>query len=166
MKKSIYTKSPRIIKLKKRLEKELEVKIEVRGREITIDGPAEKEYIAEQVLDSIEMGFELNISLLLKNEDFRFEMINVKEYAKSNNLESVRARIIGKNRKSLDTIEQLTNSSIQLKDNQLGIIGPVETIGFAREALILLMKGTKHGNVYAYLEKHRFIPIVDLGLKK
>jgi len=34
------------------------------------------------------------------------------------------------------------------------------------EACKLLIKGSKHANVYAYLEGHRPEPIIDLGLKE
>ena len=54
MKKIISEKLPRILKNKKRLEKELLVKITNRGKEVFIDGDPEEEYYAEKVIESLE----------------------------------------------------------------------------------------------------------------
>jgi rRNA processing protein Krr1/Pno1 len=48
----------------------------------------------------------------------------------------------------------------------VGIIGNCENIRSVEEACKLLIKGSKHANVYAYLEKHRIEPVIDLGLKE
>jgi len=60
----------------------------------------------------------------------------------------------------------LSDCHIELSGNKLGIIGDAENIRNVEEACKLLIKGSKHANVYAYLEKHRAKPILDLGLKE
>lgn len=166
MKKEIYEKAKRISKLRPYIEKELGVKIKISGREIIIEGDAEKEYLAEQVLDAINLGFEYEVALFLTQEDFMLEIINIKDHTKRVDLKTIRSRIIGRSRKALDTLENLTKCNFSLYENQIGIIGPAETIHLGKEAIILLIKGTKHGNVYAHLEKNQYTPVIDLGLKK
>ena len=68
MKKLIIEKLPRIIKSRKILEKELEVKITNRGREIFIDGSSEDEHIAEKVIEAINFGFSIQNALLINKE--------------------------------------------------------------------------------------------------
>lgn len=166
MLKYLSNKTKRIALMEKELEKKLEVKISRKGREITIEGSPEKEYFAEKVIQAIDFGFELNDALMLTDEEYLFEVINIKDHTKKDDLERVRGRIIGTQRKTLDTLTSLTDCEFQLKDNKVAIIGPFERVESAQEAIINLIKGTKQANVYARLEKQQPKPIIDLGLKK
>lgn len=158
-------KIPRIIKNKKRLEEKLNVKIKNRGKEVTIEGKPEDEYIAEKVIDALNFGFPFSIALRIKDENNTFEIMNIKDYTKRKDLKRIRARIIGKGGRSLATFHQLTKCNFELKDNSVGIIGNPEYIENAQEAITSLIKGSKHANVYSHLEKHQIKPVVDLGLK-
>jgi len=162
----IAQKLPRITKKRKWLEKKLNIKITNRGKEVKIDGSPENEYLAEKVIDAIDFGFEYSDAIKIKDEDFEFEKINIKEYTKRQDLVTVRARIIGTKGKTLNTIGQLTNCTLELKDNQVGIVGPIETIKNAQDAVILIVQGAKQSNAYRFLEKNQPKPIIDLGLKE
>jgi len=166
MKKIIVNKLLRIIKNKKKLEKELDIKIEMRGREIYISGESEKEYVAEKVIEALDFGFPFSNALEIKRENFIFEVLNIKEFSTQKNFERLRGRIIGKEGRALKTISNLSECYMELLGNKIGIIGDVENIRNVEESLKLLIKGSKHSNVYAYLEKHRIKPIIDLGLKE
>ncbi len=166
MLKFIADKPRRIALMQQELEKKLSVKISKNGREFSLSGEAEDEYFAEKVLSAVDFGFELSDALILMDEEYLLEIVNIKSYTKRNDLERIRARIIGTERKTMDTLEQLTECKFQLKDNQVAILGPVERIKFAEEAVINLVKGSKQANVYARLEKNQPEPIVDLGLKE
>ncbi len=159
-------KVPRIIKNKKKLEEEFNIKIKNRGKEVTIEGTPEDEYIAEKVIDALNFGFPFSIALLIKKEDNLLEIINIKDHTKRRDLKRIRARIIGKKGKALGTLHQLTKCNFELKDNYVGIIGDPEFIENAQEAIISIIRGSKHSNVYSNLEKHQIKPIVDLGLKE
>ncbi len=165
--KTIYCeKVPRIIKNKKKLEEELNIKIKNRGKEVTIEGGPEDEYITEKVIDALNFGFPFSIALSIKKEDNLFEIINIKDHTKRKDLKRIRARIIGKKGKALGTLHQLTKCHFELKDNFVGIIGDPEFIENAQEAIISIIKGSKHGNVYGNLERRQVKPIIDLGLKE
>ncbi len=165
MKKIISDKLPRILKNKKKLEEKLKVKITNRGKEVFIAGKPEKEYIAEKVIDALNFGFPFSKAMLITEEDFVFEIISIKDYTKRQDLERIRARIIGKHGKTLKTLSHLTKCNFELKDNQIGIIGESENIENAQEAIIFLIRGSKQANVYKFLEKHQPKPLIDLGLK-
>jgi len=165
--KTIFSeKYSKIIRNKKQLEEELKVKIKIEGKNVSINGDADQEYIAEKVIDAINFGFPLSVALSIKNEDFLFEILNIKDYTKKKNLESVRARIIGKSGRTLRTLTNLSDCHFELKDNEVGIIGSPEQIKNAQDAVISIIQGTKQANVYAFLEKNKIKPIIDLGLKK
>ena len=166
MKKLISDKIIRIIKAKENLEKELNISIEIKGKEVYISGKPEEEYIAEKVIEAIDFGFPFSAALEIKKEDILFEILNIKEFTQQKNFERVRGRVIGKEGKALKTISSLSDCHIELSGNKVGIIGNCENIRTVEEACKLLIKGSKHANVYAYLEKHRMEPILDLGLKE
>lgn len=165
MLKIIIDKLPRITKNKKRLEKELNVKISNRGKEVYIKGSAENEYIAEKVILALDFGFPFSdtMSIAKGNE---FEILNIKDYTHRKNLEKVRGRIIGTKGKTFSTLCKLTGCCFEIKDNSVGIIGPPECMKNAQEAIISLAQGAKHGNVYKGLEKNQPKEEIDLGLKE
>ena len=164
--KLIIDKLPRILKNKKRLEDELSVRITNKGKEVEIDGESEDEYIAEKVIEALNLGFPYSDALEIKRNDFLFEVINIKDHTYRKDLERIRARIIGTKGKTFKTLSNLTNCCFELKGNSIGIIGSSEEIKNANDAIIHLIKGSKHANVYAYLERHHVKPIIDLGLKE
>lgn len=166
MRKIICEKIARIIKSKNNLQKELNVTLNIFGKEVSISGEPEDEYIAEKVIEALDFGFPFADALKIKKEDIMFEILNVKECTNKKNFERIRGRIIGKEGKALRTISSLGDCHIELSGNKLGIIGCAENMRPVEEACKLLIKGSKHANVYAYLEKHRAEPIIDLGLKE
>ncbi|RLG12719.1 hypothetical protein DRN73_01580 [Candidatus Pacearchaeota archaeon] len=165
MKIIISDKLPRVIKAKKELEKQLKIKITNRGKEVKILGKPEDEYIAEKVIDAINFGFPISTALLIKKEDYLFEILLIKNYTKRHDLERIKARIIGTKGGTLRTLHELTKCFFELKDNEVGIIGDPEYIKNAQEAIISIIRGSKQSNVYNYLEKHQVKPVIDLGLK-
>ena len=157
---------PRVLKNKKLLEKRLNVKITNKGRNTLIEGKGVDEYYAEKVIDALNFGFPLKVVMLIKEEDFIFEAICIKDYTKKHDLKRIRARIIGRGGKTLKTLCHLTKCFFEIKNNEVGIIGDAEDIKNAQQSIISLIQGSKHANVYKYLEKHQQHPIIDLGLKE
>jgi ribosomal RNA assembly protein len=165
MKPIICSRIDKILKNKKKLEDALNVKIFCKNNEIEIEGEPENEFIAEKVIDALDFGFPFAKAMSIK-DDKNLEIINIKDFTKKQNLERVRARLIGKKGKSFSTLNQLTKCEFAIKDNKIGIIGEPESIENAIESIASIARGTKHSHVYAFLEKHPVEPIFDFGLKK
>jgi len=152
----IYSDNIRkIFQNKKKIETALNIKLSKKQGIVFIKGKAEDEHFGLQVIEAINLGFSVDKALLLKDEEFVFEKINIKDLTKRHDLERVRGRIIGTRGRALDTLESLTDCYISLHDNSVGIIGKAEDIENARYALERIIQGSKHSNVYAYLEKKR-----------
>jgi KH domain-containing protein len=166
MKTIISEDSKKIAKNKRELESELNVKIKINQKEITIEGSPEDEFIAEKVIDAINFGFPIKSALLIKEEDCLFEILNIKNYTHRKDLETIRARIIGTEGKTFKTLNQLTECSFEIKKNEVGVIGSPECIKNAEDAVVSIIHGSKQANVYSYLEKHHVQPVLDLGLKE
>ncbi len=165
--KIIFSDDPsNIIENRKKLESNLNVKIVVREREISIDGDPEDEFIAEKVIEAVNFGFSVSTALLIRGEDFIFEILNIKNYTHRKDLERIRARIIGTGGKTFKTLKELTDCNFAIKDNEVGIIGSPELIKNASDAVIAIIHGSKQANVYSFLEKHHLPPTLDLGLKE
>jgi len=159
----------KIIQNKRELEKELEVKITNRGKNVFVDGPAEKEYLAIKFLEAIDVGFSIEKALILKEENMMLHILNIRDITKRNDLKRIRARIIGTKGKTLSTLHSLTDCEISLHEKNIGIIGNSENIENAIQAFKSLILGSKQGNVYARLEKEKKkkrLNISDLNIKK
>lgn len=159
-------KISKILRNKELLENSLNVKIFGDGKEISIEGSPEDEYIAEKIIDAVNFGFPISNALQILDEEFLFEILNIKDHTKRKDLTRIKARIIGTKGKTFQTLCTLTKCSFELKDNEVGIIGSAECIKNAEDAIKYLIQGSKQANVYAKLEKNQPMPILDLGLKE
>ena len=162
----IVNKTEKIVKNKKKLEKVLKVKIKVSGKSVEFSGAAEDEYEGEKVLEALGMDFSLADALSIKEKELEFDTINIKEYSKKKNLTKVKGRLIGKNGKVLSALAELTKCSLEISGSSVGIIGDPENIKPALSAIIQIIQGSKHANVYKGLEKRKDDPIIDWGLKE
>ncbi|MFA5855762.1 MAG: hypothetical protein WC867_00245 [Candidatus Pacearchaeota archaeon] len=152
----IYVKSiGKLLSNKNKIAKELGIKISNRGREVFINGDAEKEYIGLKVLEAIDLGFTVEEALLLKNEEVLLQILNIRDLTKRKDLHEVRARIIGTFGKTISNLENLSNCFVALKDNNVGIIGDAEEIDETILAIKSIIQGSKQANVYARLEREK-----------
>jgi len=153
--KTIYIRSGRkIAQNKEELEKKLKVKLEVKGSSTTIEGKSEiDEYFAERVLKALDFPFTIDEALLLLKEDYLFEVINIKAHTKRKDLATIKGRIIGTEGKTLRVLQDLSESYIVVKDNNVAIIADSNNFENARQSVFSIIRGSKQANVYAYLEK-------------
>ncbi len=159
-KKQIY----RLKRNQARLEKEFKVKIFIEGHNISLEGDSLEEYTAVRAIKLFCKGFDFKIVSLLEDEEYMTEEINIRDYAKHQRFIQIRARIIGKEGRVLKTISELSNCAIKLIDNSVIIIGRTEDVDIAMNAIISLIRGSKHSSVYAKLEQ-KLVFDEDLGLK-
>jgi ribosomal RNA assembly protein len=144
----------------KRLEKEFDVKIDIKKGEHEADfiikaKSAVQEHIILEILEALASGFSFDIAILIKEEDFVFKKINLKNYVHGSRLEVIKGRIIGKEGKAKKVIQNLSECFLCLCDNNVSIIGKAENVELASRAIESLIKGSKHANVFKLLEKSR-----------
>jgi len=166
MEKTVIDKIVRVIKNKPKLEKVLKVKITNLGKEVSVDGKAEDEFVTLKVLDALDLGFSYSDAVSIKENDLEFEKINIKDFARRGNIKKVRGRVIGKKGRVLSTLSELTKCSLEMKGNEIGIIGYPENIKPTIDSIVQIVQGSKHANVYKGLEKRKEKPIFDWGLKE
>lgn len=160
-----------IRKIKKatpRIENKTKVKISLGRDRVNIEGKELDEYFVSQIIRAVDFGFDVEDALLLLNDSFILEFIDVKSHTHRKNLKDVRARLIGTDGKAKKTIENLTGAVIVVKNNSVGVIVDSEHMDATLQAIKSLIQGSKHGNVFSYLEKQngsRQFEDDDLGLK-
>lgn len=137
----------------KYLEKELQVKLLLEGKKLTMEGDPLKEYEARLVIEAISFGFSARNSIILKSDEAVFRVINVKDFTRRKNLQEVKGRVIGTHGQTKNTIEDISGCSIILKENEVGVLGYAENIEYAIQGISNIIKGSKQSNVYKYLEK-------------
>ncbi|HRZ85219.1 MAG TPA: hypothetical protein P5277_00385 [Candidatus Paceibacterota bacterium] len=145
----------KIIQNKNELEKKLNIKISLKNQELSIFGSESDEFFAERVIQALDFPFTIDDALLLKDENYMFEIINIKDYTHRKDMTTIKARIIGTKGKTVDLLEELSNSIITIKDNNVAVIAEADDIKAAVQSIISLIRGSKQGNVYQYLEKAR-----------
>lgn len=153
------------------IERKTKIKISFgKSNHIIIKGGELNEYLVEQILMAVDFGFDVEDALLLKNQDFVLEFIDIKAHTYRKNLKEIRARLIGTKGRALKTIQKLTGCVMVIHSNRVGLIVDSEHLDSTVQAIASLIRGAKHGNVFAYLEKRntgrRKLDEEDLGLKE
>ena len=134
-----------------------ELTIDSKEGEVMISGEdAVGLYTAREIVRAIGRGFNPDFALLLLKSDYSLETLNVADFAQNKNaMPRLKGRVIGSEGKSRKTIEILTETHISIYGKTIGVIGEAENVMLARKAIESLLSGSKHANVYRWLEKKR-----------
>lgn len=140
---------------KKQIEKAAGVRLKVDEEgEVMIEGDAEKIFFAKDVVRAVGRGFEPRVALKILREGFHFHVINLKEYTNTNNaMRRIKGRIIGEKGRIKDEIENAADSHISIYGHTVGVIGPMDSVQIALEAVGMIINGAMHSTVLNYLAK-------------
>ncbi len=144
---------------KRQLEKATKTRIEVDSDEgkVIISGESLDVYNGKLVVQAVGRGFNPAVAISLCEEENCFEVVNIKDYAGNSKKKMARlkSRIIGSKGKAWKNIERLTNTCISVYGKTVCIIGTVDEVTVAKEAVENILKGAPHGPVYNWLESKR-----------
>ncbi len=121
---------------------------------------------AREVVQAIARGFSPEKALKLFDHDLlMFETIDLSSIARTEkDLQRIRGRIIGKDGKTREIFESLTNAYISVYGKTVCMIGYPEQNAVARAGIEMLLEGSSHGPVYKFLEKKKSeLKQVELG---
>ena len=112
---------------------------------------------AGTVVQAIARGFSPDNAMKLKLDHIYLEILTLRDWGGNSDraLHRLRSRLIGKEGKSREMVEQYTNTNISVQGHTVGIIGEFQTLQFAKEAVIQILEGISHGNVFHFLEEKR-----------
>lgn len=147
-------------KTKKMIEEAFNVKITVDPKSSTVyiataeNGTPIDVMRAKQVVEAISLGFSSEEALLLVDEDYIFEKIDLSDIAKNpDDLKRIKSRIIGKNGKVKNIIENQTGTKILIGEKVVGMLGEYANVEVARKAITMLIEGRTHASVYSFLRE-------------
>jgi ribosomal RNA assembly protein len=145
---------------KREIEEKTKSTIQVDSEEglVHIEGEEADGFLhAVEIVKAIARGFSPERALtLLEDEDIFLEVIELSEFAENPaKLERIRGRIIGRDGKSRSQIEDLTSTEISVYGKTVAIIGMIEQVKVAREAIEMLINGISHESMYSFLERKK-----------
>ena len=145
---------------KKRIENKTHTKLTIDSNEgdVFVKGnESYNVYIARIIVLAVSRGFNPSIAINLVNDNYSLEVINIKDFSgkSKTKIMRIKSRIIGSKGRSKQLLEQLTNTDICIYGKTVSVIGNVENSVLARRAIEMLLRGSKHGNVYSWLEKQQ-----------
>ena len=110
---------------------------------------------ARYIVKAIGRGFNPEVSVKLMGDETILEIINLPDYVGKSKKAILRqkARIIGKDGRTKDIITDMTGVDISIYGKTVAIIGDMEQIHIAKEAVEMILNGVRHKTVYAFLER-------------
>jgi ribosomal RNA assembly protein len=109
------------------------------------------------VIRALGRGFSPEHAMRLFSDDAYFELVDIHDYAGKNKarVRQVTARLIGSEGKTRRIIEEQTGCHLAIYGHTVGIIGDLQEIGAAKQAVDMLLSGAEHASVYRFLENER-----------
>ena len=151
-------------KAKARIERSLGVDLEIESEagNVTITlSPGQDDisvlFTAANIVKAVGRGFSPQRAMRLSEEDWDLSILDLEEYVGTSRSaqERVKGRIIGKAGRSREIIEELTETQISVYGGTVAIIGHVEALPAAMEAVGMLIRGSFHKTVWNYLYAYR-----------
>lgn len=151
--------------IKKHIEKALSVKLEIESETggVTITSVKNGEnpsllFKAKDVVTAIGKGFSPELAFrLIRDEEAFLDVIDLRTiFGRSeSDIRRVKGRIIGMDGKTRRIIEELTETNVSVYGHTISLIGDIEQIQAAKEAIQMLIRGSLHSTVYRFLHRKR-----------
>ncbi|MDO8339528.1 MAG: KH domain-containing protein [Candidatus Burarchaeum sp.] len=143
---------------KRKLEKLCRCKLKVSEEgevEVKAKDPLD-EWRAKDVVLAIGRGFAPERALKLTDEDYYLKIMDLRILFDSDNeLARVKGRVIGEQGRTRLIIEQCSDADVCVYGHTVAIIGLVDEVALAEQAIGMLIEGAMHSTVYKFLERGR-----------
>ena len=109
---------------------------------------------ANHIVKAIARGFNPEIALKLVRDEIYLEIISLPLYiGKSRKaLARHKGRIIGKDGKTREIITEMAEVDMVVYGKTVSLIGEMENVMIAKEAIEMILNGSRHKSVYGFLE--------------
>ena len=110
---------------------------------------------ARDMVKAIGRGFNPQKAYQIKDSSWGFDLIQLRDFVGTSpsSQRQVRSRVIGKNGRTRNIIEQITGAYVSVFGNTIGIICEFSKMKILKDGLVRLINGAKHSTVYKYLEE-------------
>ena len=146
---------------KKEIEKVTQTKIDVDSESgsISIEPLEESEdplsvWKTKYIVKAIGRGFNPEVAMKLTSDEMILDIINLPDYVGKSKKAILRqkGRIIGKDGRTRDIITDMTGVDISIYGKTVALIGNLDHIQIAKEAVDMILHGARHKSVYGFLE--------------
>lgn len=137
-------------KTRSNISKSLNVKLTFQENSVTIEGEGIELFQAKNIVKAIGRGFSPENAFRLLKEDETLETIELNQFNDSR-LKIIKSRLIGTNGKTWRMIEKCSGCSLSVYGKTVSLIGDYEQLNIAREAVQMIIRGSKHSKVYGFL---------------
>jgi ribosomal RNA assembly protein len=152
-------------RVKANIEKKLSIRLRIDSQtgdiQITLMPTAQDPTVlfrAKEIVTAIGRGFSPEHAFrLLEDDEAMLEVIDLRETVgrSQSDMKRLKGRVIGKEGKTRRIIEELTEANISVYGHTISIIGEIDQVEIAKEAVRMLIRGSLHGTVYRFLHRKR-----------
>ena len=112
---------------------------------------------ANHIVKAIARGFNPDVAMKLIHDDIYLEIMKLPLYVGKSKkaLARYKGRIIGANGKTRELITELADVDMAVYGKTVSLIGEMENILVAKEAIEMILNGSRHKSVYSFLENKK-----------
>jgi ribosomal RNA assembly protein len=147
--------------IEEKLSVELQIDSETGGITFMLAATADDPSLlfkAKDVVTAIGRGFSPEHAFrLIRDEEAVLDIIDLRTvFGRSeSDIRRIKGRIIGMNGKTRRILEELTDTNIAVYGSTISMIGNLDQVEAAREAIQMFVKGSLHSTVYRFLHRKR-----------
>lgn len=153
-----FVKSPSDNDIIEEITDEYDVEIECNDRTGNAEIKSEnsmRAFDCKNVIKSYNLGFNIKDSMSLFSDNVEMRVINLKSLSRnSKRLRQNKGRLIGRDGRTKEIIEELTDTKISISDNKVGVIGNIIDVDFCIGIIHKIMDGVDRDIVYRDMEKY------------
>lgn len=123
------------------------------GEEVEIESDDPLKIVRfKEVVKAFGRGFDVDVALNLLDEEFYLEIIGI-EVKSKDRITVLKGRVIGRGGRTKKAIEKFSEAKISIYGKTISIIGRWDEVVIAKEAVNLILSGSKHTTVYRFLKE-------------
>ena len=109
------------------------------------------------IIKAVGRGFNPETSFKLLDDEFILDIINLQDFVGKSKKAILRqkGRIIGREGRTKEIIKEMTDVDVSVYGKTVSLIGDMERIQIAKEAIEMILNGVRHKSVYSFLEKKK-----------
>ncbi|UYP46372.1 hypothetical protein NEF87_002657 [Candidatus Lokiarchaeum ossiferum] len=119
-----------------------------------LDASGVRVYTTNHILEAINFGFNPDKALKLLDSENILEVIDLESILghSEKRLKRIKGRIIGDHGKIRNSIEQFSGVFLSIYKKHLALIGEFDSIKIAKKGINMIIQGSAHKTVLAYLQ--------------
>jgi len=111
-----------------------------------------KIFRVKEVVKAFGRGFYIDDALNMLDESFYLEVVEIESKSKDR-INVLRGRVIGREGRTKKIIEKASSAKLSIYGKTISIIGRWDEVQIAKEAVDLILSGSKHSTVYRLLKE-------------